>query len=154
MQMNPSITRASSVRRSIRSKCRSIATSFERKRPAVESWLLLLFFEFIMKFRRSQVLRDIVCNESVRPIKASAIFSDQELVHAMDLACVFYFKRVLCLQRSSATTILLRRHGRRAEMVTGAQISPFEFHAWTEIGNAVINDKPYMHEIYQVLERF
>jgi hypothetical protein len=38
-------------------------------------------------------------------------------------------------------------------MVTGAQIVPYEFHAWVEIEGAVINDKPYMHEIYQVLER-
>jgi hypothetical protein len=71
----------------------------------------------------------------------------------MDLACVLYFKRVFCLQRSSATTILLRRYGWRAEMVTGAQISPFEFHAWTEVNHLIVNDKPYLHEIYQVLER-
>jgi hypothetical protein len=71
----------------------------------------------------------------------------------MDLACVFYFKRVRCLQRSAAVTILLRRYGWRAEMVTGAQILPYEFHAWVEIDVVVANDKPYMHEIYQVLER-
>jgi hypothetical protein len=38
-------------------------------------------------------------------------------------------------------------------MVTGAQILPFESHAWVEIGGVVVNDKPYMHEIYQVFER-
>jgi transglutaminase superfamily protein len=71
----------------------------------------------------------------------------------MDLACVLYFKRVLCLQRSAATTLLLRRYGWRAEMVTGVQILPFASHAWVEIEGTVVNDKPYMLDIYQVLER-
>jgi hypothetical protein len=70
----------------------------------------------------------------------------------MDLACVFYFKRVLCLQRSAATTILLRRHGATASMMTGVQILPPEFHAWVQIGDTVVNDKPYMREIYHVWE--
>jgi hypothetical protein len=71
----------------------------------------------------------------------------------MDYACVFYFKKVLCLQRSTATTILLRRHGLSAEMITGAQIFPLKSHAWVEIDGNVVNDKPYMAHIYQVLER-
>jgi hypothetical protein len=71
----------------------------------------------------------------------------------MDYACVFYVKRVLCLQRSAATTILLRRYGWSAEMVIGAQILPFKSHAWCEIKGEVVNDKPYMKDIYQVLER-
>jgi hypothetical protein len=71
----------------------------------------------------------------------------------MDLACVFYFKHVMCLQRSAATTLLLRRHGLRAELVIGAHILPFKSHAWTEIDGVVVNDKPYMMDIYRVLER-
>jgi hypothetical protein len=71
----------------------------------------------------------------------------------MDLACVFYPKSVLCLQRSAATTLLLRRHGIRAELVIGAQMLPFKSHAWVEVEGTVVNDKPYMREIYQVLER-
>jgi len=50
---------------------------------------------------------------------------DHELSHAVDLACVFYFKPVLCLQRSAALALLLRRHGIEAEMVIGAQLLPF-----------------------------
>jgi hypothetical protein len=72
----------------------------------------------------------------------------------MDLACVFYFKKVLCLQRSAATTLLLRRYGWSAEMVTGVQIFPYKAHAWVELNNRVVNDKPYVSEIYQVLERY
>ena len=59
----------------------------------------------------------------------------------------------MCLQRSAATTLLLRRHGLHAELVIGAQILPFKSHAWTEIGGVVVNDKPYMMDIYRVLER-
>jgi hypothetical protein len=70
----------------------------------------------------------------------------------MDLACVFYPKPVRCLQRSAATTLLLRRHGVGAELVIGAQLLPFRSHAWVECGGAVVNDKPYMREMYQVLE--
>ncbi len=123
-----------------------------RKWLFLESWLWLFFFEFVMKFLSSQMLRKIVRGQRVG-LRASKTVSSEELSHAMDLACVFYFKRVLCLQRSAATSVLLRRYGWQAEMVTGAQIVPFEFHAWVEIDNEIVNDKPYMHEIYQVLER-
>jgi hypothetical protein len=84
---------------------------------------------------------------SVRPRRAD------ELCHVMDIACVFYPKQVLCLQRSAATAVLLRQHGIRAEMVIGAQMLPFKSHAWVEVAGAIVNDKPYMREIYQELER-
>jgi hypothetical protein len=38
-------------------------------------------------------------------------------------------------------------------MVIGAQILPFRSHAWVEIGGVVVNDKPYMPDIYRFLER-
>jgi hypothetical protein len=60
---------------------------------------------------------------------------------------------VLCLQRSAATAFLLRRHGWSAEMVIGAQLLPFHSHAWVEVDGQVVNDKPYIAEIFQVLER-
>jgi len=60
---------------------------------------------------------------------------------------------VLCLQRSAALTILLRRNGRAAEMIIGAQLLPFLSHAWVEVEGLVVNDKPYVTEIFQVLDR-
>jgi hypothetical protein len=122
------------------------------RRLVLESWLLLLYFEFVMRFRRFEVLHAIVRNEMVRPV-VSPVSPSAELCHAVDLACVFYFKQVMCLQRSAATTLLLRRHGWRGEMVVGAQLLPFKSHAWVEIKGAIVNDKPYMLEIYRVLER-
>jgi len=72
---------------------------------------------------------------------------------AVDLACIWYWKEVLCLQRSAATACLLKRYGVAAELVIGAQQMPFKAHAWVEVDRKVVNDKPYMSEMYQVLDR-
>lgn len=123
------------------------------RRATIESWLLLFRFEIIMRLCSSAVLRRTVQNEPIRHTAIPCSIRHEELSHAVDLACVFYFKRVRCLQRSAATTILLRRYGWEAKMVTGACILPDEFHAWVEVDDLVVNDRPYMNEIYQVLER-
>ena len=122
------------------------------KRHVIEGWLLLLYFEFIMRFCGFKAFNVIVHKERARPRCATSFPESADLCHAIDLACVFYFKPVKCRQRSAATTLLLRRHGWEAEMVIGAQILPFKSHAWVEINGAVVNDKSYMAEIYQVLE--
>ena len=122
------------------------------KRLVVESWGLLLYFEWIMRFRGFKRLLQVIEREGSTP-RVDVGFSSQELCRAVDLACVCYVKQVLCLQRSAATTLLLRRHGWTAEMVIGAKLVPFESHAWVEIDGCVVNDKPYMSELYEVLER-
>jgi hypothetical protein len=119
----------------------------------LKSWLWLLYFEFVMRLRGFKQIHDLVRKQKMRPAIPSHSFSSAELCHAVDLACVFYFKQVLCLQRSAVTTVFLRRHGWDAEMVIGAQLLPFQSHAWVEIKGAVVNDKPYMPDIYRVLER-
>ena len=118
----------------------------------LESWILLLRFEWIMRSRGFNGIYSIVREQRVHPA-ATRLVPQEDLCHAMDYACVLYFKRVLCLQRSAATTLLLRRHCWRAEMVIGAQLLPFRSHAWCEINGVVINDKPYAQDIYAVLER-
>lgn len=123
------------------------------KRLVLKSWLLLLHFEFVMRFHDFKVLHEIVRTERVRSTPIGRHPSREELCHAIDLACVFYFKQVMCLQRSAATTLLLRRYGWTAEMVIGAQLVPFKSHAWVEVKGAIVNDKPYMLDIYRVLER-
>jgi Transglutaminase-like superfamily len=123
------------------------------KRLVIESWVLLLYFEFVLRFRSFKVLHEIVRREKIRTVGEPLLSSSAELCHAVDLACLFYFKRVMCLQRSAATTLLMRRHGWEAEMVIGAQLLPFKSHAWVEIKGAIVNDKPYMLDIYHVLER-
>jgi hypothetical protein len=72
---------------------------------------------------------------------------------AVDMACIWYWKEVLCLQRSAATTCLLKRYGVSAQMVIGVQQLPFRAHAWVELDGRVVNDKPYMPEIYKIMDR-
>lgn len=71
---------------------------------------------------------------------------------AVDMACIWYWKEVLCLQRSAATACLLKEYGVAAQMVIGAQQMPFKAHAWVEIDSRVVNDKPYVREMYAVLD--
>lgn len=80
-------------------------------------------------------------------------FDVPQLCRAVDLACVFYPKTVLCLQHSSALTALLRRNGITADLIVGVQILPPRRHAWVELAGTIINDKPYMRELYQELDR-
>jgi Transglutaminase-like superfamily len=77
----------------------------------------------------------------------------ERICSAIDLAAIWYPKRVLCLQRSAATACLLKAHGIQAHMVIGAQQMPFRAHAWVEVAGRVVNDKLYMPEMYAVLDR-
>src|SRR3954468_8125962 len=76
------------------------------KRLIFESWLLLLRFESIMRFREFKELHRAVREAPVCPTTSAEPLPKERLCSAMDYACVFYFKRVLCLQRSAATTLL------------------------------------------------
>ena len=121
------------------------------KRLFIESWLLLLYFDLLMRFRGFDGVHAAVRAQTVQP--AAARNESASICRVVDFACVFYFKRILCLQRSAATAVLLRRQGWSAEMVIGAQLVPFQSHAWVEIEGKVVNDKPYIQEIFQVLDR-
>jgi prolyl oligopeptidase len=79
--------------------------------------------------------------------------AQEDIFRAVNLACVFYFKEIFCLQRAAATTCLLRKAGIRAEMVIGIQPLPFHAHAWVEVEGAVVNEKSYTPEMYSVLSR-
>ena len=85
--------------------------------------------------------------------KEEAADATEKICSAMDMACIWYWKEALCLQRSAATACLLRRYGISAEMVIGAQQLPFKAHAWVEVDGRVVNDKPYTPEMYAVLDR-
>lgn len=69
-------------------------------------------------------------------------------------ACVWYVKRVQCLQQSAVTTWLLRLHGVPAELVIGCRPVPVQSHAWVEVHGQVVNDRPQYQKFYRVLERF
>ena len=72
---------------------------------------------------------------------------------AINYACACYPKRVLCLQRSVATTCLLRSYGVEARMVLGAQKCPFKAHAWTEVNGCAINERRDVRKVFMVWEQ-
>lgn len=106
-----------------------------------------------MRFSTFKILYENVRKHPVRSSRTPKQTSAEQLCRAVDLACIFYFKQVRCLQRSAVTAVLLRNYGWPAEMVIGAQILPPKFHAWVALDQKVVNDKPYMLDIYTVIER-
>lgn len=120
--------------------------------PALRAYLELIFIDLLLRFRDFPALYERV--RRVSSARAgSGTRSAEEICRAVDLACVFYWKQVACLQRSAVTTMALRRHGIAASLVIGAQPLPFRAHAWVETGGKVLNDKAYISEIYPVLDR-
>jgi hypothetical protein len=77
----------------------------------------------------------------------------KQICSAIDMACIWYWKEALCLQRSAATCCLLKSYGILAQTVIGAQQLPFKAHAWVEVDGRVVNDKSYVREMYAVLDR-
>lgn len=76
-----------------------------------------------------------------------------QVCDAVNCACVWYPKRILCLQRSFVTTCLLRRCGVSAQMVMGAQKFPLKAHAWTEVNGHPLNERRDVQHLYLVWER-
>jgi hypothetical protein len=124
----------------------------------VSAWLVLrAYFELLrvdgqLAWRRFSIVYEKVRSSRIRNGRCNAR-TETEICRAVDLACVFYFKEVRCLQRSAATTTLLRRSGLSAEMVLGVQTCPFRAHSWVELAGRVVNDKPYTPAIYTVMDR-
>jgi Transglutaminase-like superfamily len=78
---------------------------------------------------------------------------DVAISRAVDWAAAFYWKRVLCLQRSVAATRLLRAYGVKAELVIGCRLAPFAGHAWVEVGGRVLNGPAAYPRHLQILDR-
>ncbi len=118
----------------------------------LEAYLKLIYFDFYVARDNFQALygkiRDYPVAMVVTPSDAV-----ERICYAVDMACIWYWKEVLCLQRSAATACLLKKHGVVAQMVIGVQQMPFKAHAWVEVNGRVVNDKPYTPEIYAVLDR-
>jgi len=70
---------------------------------------------------------------------------------AVLLASCFYWKPVLCLQRSVCTTILLRKYGIGAKVVIGYRPAPFFSHSWVEVNGEVAYGSAAYRERLQIL---
>lgn len=116
----------------------------------VRAWLVLLHVGLTMLVGSLNATRRMVREQALAKKSSQSVHG---LCAAVDLACILYFRRVLCLQRSAATAVMLRQYGWNASMVIGIQMLPFQSHAWVEVQGAIVNDKPYIQDIYHVLER-
>jgi Transglutaminase-like superfamily len=118
----------------------------------LRAYLRLIQFDLYLVRGNFNALYEKVrdCPTRKTSLHANAV---EQICAAVDMACIWYWKRVLCLQRSAATACLLKRSGVQAHMILGAQQVPFKAHAWVEIDGRVVNDKPYMREMYAVLDR-
>jgi hypothetical protein len=114
--------------------------------------LALLYFDLFLRRGDFKALHDSVRQLPIRHVTPRESAVDQ-VCAAVDLASIWYWKQAPCLQRSAAAVWLLRREGVPAQMVIGAQQLPFRAHAWVEVDGLVVNDKPYLREMYGVVER-
>lgn len=118
----------------------------------LRAYLRLIQFDLYLARENFQALYEKVRSHPIREV-ALPINPTDRVCAAIDMACIWYWKEVLCLQRSAATACLLKRYGVPACMILGAQQVPFKAHAWVEVDGRVVNDKPYMREMYAVLDR-
>ena len=102
--------------------------SFSRLHRTVQRWPIA------RKSNTSAATVDLVCN-------------------AINHALIWYPKRVLCLQRASVTTCLLRSQGVLAQLVLGAQRTPFKAHAWVEVNRQAVNERSDVQATYSVWDR-
>jgi hypothetical protein len=130
---------------------RAALDRFQLARLTAFAWLSLAAFDLALLAgfaRAHERVRGYPVNRRRR-----ACWLPEQIVWAVDEACVWYVKRAPCLQRSAVTACLLRRHGVRAELVIGYRALPFESHAWVEVDGHVVNDRPQYQRVFTVLER-
>lgn len=112
----------------------------------------LLAFDLLGLGRNFSKMHGLVSRWRVTPRTVPREAVDR-VCRAVNYACIWYPKRVLCLQRSAVTTCLLRNCGVPAKMVVGAQNLPFKAHAWTEVDGRAINERRDVHRLYGIWER-
>lgn len=118
----------------------------------LKAYLNLIWFDLYLARGNFVALYDRVRNYPLGKM-VPAPDAVERVCSAVDMACIWYWKEALCLQRSAATSCLLKNHGILAQMVIGVQHLPFKAHAWVEVDGRVVNDKPYLPELYATLDR-
>lgn len=118
----------------------------------IKAFLRLIQFDAYLVRGNFSALHHRVHTHKVSSHRVSAE-AVRQICSALDLACIWYPRQAMCLQRSAAATCLLRSYGVPAQMVIGVQKLPFKAHAWVEVDGQVVNDKSEMPEVYAVLEK-
>jgi len=96
----------------------------------------------ILQQLRQQHVSQKPCTEELQRAISDAVL----------LATCFYWKPVLCLQRSVCTVRLLRQYGIYARLAIGYRPSPFFSHAWVEVnGRVVYGSAAYQKRLQSLL---
>jgi Transglutaminase-like superfamily len=115
------------------------------------AWCELLWLD-ILGLIGFRVMRRFIAETPISPTARS--YDVLGLVRfAVRDACIFYFKDVHCLQRSSAVARMLRRRGLPATLVIGYLPLPVMSHAWVELDGNIVWDHIHQHEHYRVIDR-
>ena len=85
------------------------------------------------------------------PVTSCSKDLQKAICDAVLLASCFYWKPVLCMQRSVCTTVLLRKYGIGARVVLGYRPAPFFSHAWVEVNGQVAYGSAAYRERLQIL---
>ena len=119
---------------------------------ALRAYLKLVQFDLYLARKDFAAVRRRVqsCPRSEKVPSSDVV---EQICSAVDLACIWYWKEVLCLQRSATAAYLLRQNGVDAQLIIGVQLMPFKAHAWVEVDGQVVNDVPYTPAMYTVLDR-
>ena len=113
----------------------------------------LLAADIILRFAGFRLFHGAVRRWPTRSLKSPDGAAVRTVCSAVDAAALYYFKQVLCLQRSGVIACLLRMRGVPAQLVIGCRKVPFLAHAWVEVhGDAVDGEEPIEGTFY-VLER-
>jgi hypothetical protein len=95
----------------------------------------------LLRQLRRQHVPATQCSEALQKAVCDAVL----------LASCFYWKPVLCMQRSVCTTVLLRKYGIGARVVVGYRPAPFFSHAWVEVNGQVAYGSAAYRERLQIL---
>jgi hypothetical protein len=112
----------------------------------------LMFYDVLTKLGGFKRVRSYVLRTDRKELDAPPE-TVRRVVDAVDIASVFYFKRVMCLHRSFAAVRLMRKSGVKAELIIASRPMPFVSHAWVEVDNLIVNDRTGYQRRLHVLER-
>ena len=102
----------------------------------------LVQFEVYLARKSFSLLYEKVRNYPLNNKVAPSPDTIERISTAVDMACIWYWKEALCLQRSATAACLLKRYGVPAHMVIGAQQMPFKAHAWVEVRGVDVGPPP------------
>lgn len=115
---------------------------------------VLVAFDLVMHAISFRALHGLVKSFPILFHRTPDIRRARRICDRVNRAATFYFKRAWCLQRSATAVCFLRIAGYPAQLVIGAQKTPFYAHAWAELLGEMVNDhEDHKHDNFVVLDR-